>query len=109
MLEALGHLLRETERNRAVAALVRCAPTWLVQFPSLVKRETREALHRETIGTTRERMVRGVCEALEANTADDPLLLALQDPHWVDLSTLDVISAPARPRAPATLLVLCPC
>ena len=107
ILEALGHLLRETERNRAVAALVRCAPTWLVQFPSLVKRETREALHRETIGTTRERMVREICEALEAITADDPLVLALEDLHWVDLSTLDVISALARRRGPAKLMVLC--
>ena len=107
ILEALGHLLRETERNRAVAALVRCAPTWLVQFPSLVKRETREELHRETIGTTRERMVREICEALEAITAADPLVLALEDLHWVDLSTLDVISALARRRGPAKLLVLC--
>ena len=107
ILEALGHLLRETERNRAVAALVRCAPTWLVQFPSLVKRETREALHRETIGTTWERMVREICEALEAITADDPLVLALEDLHWVDLSTLDVISALARRRGPAKLVVLC--
>ncbi len=107
ILEALGHLLRETERNRAVAALVRCAPTWLVQFPSLVKRETREALHRETIGTTRERMVREICEALEAITAADPLVLALEDLHWVDLSTLDVISALARRRGPAKLVVLC--
>src|SRR5262245_14771732 len=107
ILEALGQLLREPERNPVVAALVRYAPTWLVQFPSLVKAEAREALHRETIGTTRERMVREVCEALEHIAVDEPLVLVVEDLHWVDLSTLDVISALARRRAPAKLVLLC--
>src|SRR5262247_2050547 len=107
ILEALGQLLREPERNPVVAALVRYAPTWLVQFPSLVKAEAREALHRETIGTTRERMVREVCEALEHIAVDEPLVLVVEDLHWVDLSTLDVISALARRRGPAKLMVLC--
>jgi DNA-binding winged helix-turn-helix (wHTH) protein/tetratricopeptide (TPR) repeat protein len=107
ILEALGQLLRETQHNAVVPALVRCAPTWLVQFPSLVKGDTREALHREIIGATRERMVREICEALEAITAADPLVLVLEDLHWVDLSTLDVISALARRRGPAKLVLLC--
>ena len=96
ILEALGQLLRDTERNPVVPALVRYAPTWLVQFPSLVKADAREALHRETIGTTRERMVREICEALERIAVDDPVVLVLEDLHWVDVSTLDVVSALAR-------------
>jgi DNA-binding winged helix-turn-helix (wHTH) protein/tetratricopeptide (TPR) repeat protein len=107
ILEALGQLLRETHHNPLIPALARFAPTWLVQFPSLQKGETREALHRETIGTTRERMVREICEALEAITIEDPLVLVLEDLHWVDLSTLDVISALARRRGPAKLMLLC--
>jgi DNA-binding winged helix-turn-helix (wHTH) protein len=106
VLEALGQLLRDT-RNPVVHALVRYAPTWLIQFPSLVKSDARDALHRETIGTTRERMVREICEALEHFTTDEALVLVLEDLHWVDLSTLDVISALARRRGPARLLLLC--
>ena len=106
VLDALGQLRRETERNPVVQALVRYAPTWLIQFPSLVKSDARESLHRETIGTTRERMVREICEALEHITLDDALVLVLEDLHWVDLSTLDVISALARRRGPAKLLLL---
>jgi DNA-binding winged helix-turn-helix (wHTH) protein/tetratricopeptide (TPR) repeat protein len=106
VLEALGGLLREADRNAVVQALVRYAPTWLVQFPSLVKSDTREALYRETLGTTRERMVREICEALEHLTIDDPLVIVLEDLHWADVSTLDVLSTLARRRGPAKLLLL---
>src|SRR5262249_14508981 len=107
ILEALGQLLSEPERNSVAPALVRYAPTWLIQFPSLVKGDAREALHRETIGTTRERMVREVCEVFERTAVEDPLVLILEDLHWVDLSTLDVISTLARRRGPARLMLLC--
>src|SRR5262245_53827808 len=107
ILEALGQLLREAHRNPLAPALLRYAPTWLIQFPSLVKADAREALHRETLGTTRERMVREICEALEGIAVDDPIVLVLEDLHWVDLSTLDVVSALARRRGRAKLVLLC--
>jgi len=106
LLEALGQLMRGRDRAPVVQTLAERAPTWLVQFPSLVKTEQREALQRDLLGTTRERMVREICEALEALTSESPLVLVLEDLHWVDLSTLDVISALARRRGPTRLLVL---
>ena len=51
-------------------------------------------------------MVREICEALESFTAQHPLVLILEDLHWVDPSTLDFISALARRRGPAKLLLL---
>jgi hypothetical protein len=51
-------------------------------------------------------MVREICETLESLTAQDPLVLILEDLHWVDPSTLDFISALARRRGPAKLLLL---
>jgi DNA-binding winged helix-turn-helix (wHTH) protein len=109
VLEALGGLIRDSrERDgSAVArALARIAPTWLIQFHSLVDAAQRESLQREVVGTTRERMVREICEALEALTATDALVLVLEDLHWTDLPTLDLLSALARRRAPAKLLVV---
>src|SRR6202040_341166 len=79
VLEAVGQLLREAEGGPLVQALVRRAPTWLIQFPSLLKAEQREALQKEILGATRERMVREICEALELLTAEDPLALVLED------------------------------
>jgi len=107
MLEALGQLTRSADGNLVVQTLVKRAPTWLIQFPSLVKAEQRQALQREILGATRERMVREICEALEAMTADDCLVTVFEDLHWVDPSTLDFISAVARRRDHAKLMVLC--
>src|SRR5262249_9073390 len=106
MLEAIGQLLREPDGSSVAQALIKRAPTWLIQFPSLVKPEQRDALQKEILGATRERMVREMCEVLEVMTAQDPLVLILEDLHWVDGSTLDLISALARRRGPAKLVLL---
>ncbi len=106
VLDALGQLLRAPGADRWIEMLALHAPTWLIQFPSLLKDDQRSALQREILGATRERMVRELCQALEMMTADQPLVLILEDLHWVDASTLDLISALARRRAPAKLLLL---
>ena len=106
ILDALGHLCRDASDNRIVHELATRAPTWLVQFPSLVSPQQKQALEKETIGATRERMVREICETLETLADQTPLILLLEDLHWVDPSTLDFISALARRRVPAKLLLL---
>ena len=106
VLEAIGEWARDpVASSRVMHTLAKQAPTWLIQFPSLIKPEQREALQNEILGATRERMVREICEALEALTAQDSLVLILEDLHWVDPSTLDFISALARRRGPAKLLL----
>jgi len=106
MLEALGQLIRDTDTSPVAQALAKKAPTWWIQFPSLVREERKEALEREILGATRTRMVREICEALEAITAEQPLVIIFEDLHWVDPSTLDLISALARRREPAKLMLL---
>lgn len=106
VLEALGPWFRAEQGGAVLHTLAKQAPTWLIQFPSLVKAEQRAALQKEILGATRERMVREICEALESLTAQDTLVLVLEDLHWVDPSTLDFISAFARRRGPAKLLLL---
>ena len=58
------------------------------------------------LGATRERMLRELAEALEALTAKQPLVLVLEDLHWSDSATLDLVGYLARRRVPARLLVL---
>jgi DNA-binding winged helix-turn-helix (wHTH) protein len=106
MLEALGSLLHGADGSSWLQTLAKRAPTWLIQFPSLVKADQRDSLQREILGSTRGRMVREICEALEAMTVQAPLILILEDLHWVDASTLDLISAFARRREPAKLLLI---
>ena len=106
MLDALGHLCRGPHAEPIVQILSAQAPTWLAHFPALLTREHRVMLHREILGATRERMVREIGDALESITAQTALLLVFEDLHWVDNSTLDLISALARRRAPAKLMLL---
>ena len=106
ILEALGRLCSGTGNDEMVELLAKHAPTWLVQFPALVTPAQRGTLQREIIGATRGRMLRELCEVLEAITAETPLLLVLEDLHWADFSTVDLIAALARRREPARLMVL---
>ena len=106
MLEALGELCRSPGGESVIQSLAAEAPTWLVQFPSLVKREQREMLQREILGATRERMVREIGNALETFTSAAPLLLVFEDLQWVDYPTVDLISALARRRTPAKLMLI---
>src|SRR5258708_24313851 len=66
ILEALGALVRNGEDSSLGRTLAKQAPTWLAQFPSLVKIEQRDSLQRELLGSTRGRMVREICEVLQA-------------------------------------------
>ncbi len=104
VLEAIGRLCRE--QREVVDVLRTHAPMWLLQMPSLMSASDRELLSRELSGATRERMLREMGEALEALSADRPLVLILEDLHWSDYSTLDLISYLARQRQPAHLLLI---
>jgi len=106
LLDAFGQLLQDSSGGPIMETFSKRAPTWLVQFPYLMNDKQREALEKEILGATRERMVREICEALEAIAAQNLLVLCLEDLHWVDHSTLDFISALARRRGPAKILLL---
>ncbi len=106
VLEALGRLSREAGGASLVALLRRHAPAWLVQMPALAGERERESIRHEIIGATRERMLREMGEAMEALTAVAPLILVLEDLHWTDYSTLDLIASLARRREPARLLLV---
>jgi predicted ATPase len=106
VLEALGRLCRQPGQERLSGLLRQYAPTWLGQFPWLLNPAEREALQREVLGTTRERMLREMVEALEAITAETPLVLVLEDLHWSDRATLDLLASLAQRREAARLLLI---
>src|SRR5208283_989655 len=93
MLEALGQLCHGPDGNRVVEILAARAPTWLVQFPALLKREQRQTLQQEILGATRDRMLREIREAVETLNQEAPLLFVFEDFQWVDPSSVDLLSA----------------
>lgn len=105
MLEALGDLC-SSSGGTFTKILATQAPTWLVQFPALTTAQQRAALHHEILGATRERMLREICQALEMMASETPFVLVFEDLHWVDPSTVDLISALARRRMPSKLMLI---
>jgi predicted ATPase len=106
VLEALGRLGREDAGRTMIRVLERCAPMWLVQLPVLVESEELERLQRQVQGATGERMVRELNDALERLTAEDTLVLVLEDLHWSELATLDLLAAIGQRPEPARLLIV---
>ena len=106
LLESLGQLCRGSAGDELVHILEKQAPTLLVQFPALVRPEHREMLQQEILGATRQRMLREISKALETIASERPLLLVFEDLHWVDYSTVDLISALARRRQSAKLMLI---
>src|SRR5881296_3424047 len=102
VLEAFGRLLREPGAERVIRILRSHAPTWLAQLP-WVDRESSPA---PSLGVTNERMLREMAEALEALSAATPVLLVLEDLHWSDHSTLDLLAMLGRRQESARLLVV---
>jgi DNA-binding winged helix-turn-helix (wHTH) protein len=109
MLDALGQLCRGPQAEPIIQILFTEAPTWLAQLPTLLTHERRATLQREILGATRERMVREIGEALDSITAETALLLLFEDLQWADDSTVDLISALARRRTLAKLMLLATC
>ena len=106
VLEALTRLARGRPGESLLHALVAIAPTWAVQLPGVLTRETLVSLREQTSGSARPRMVREFCEWVEEFAATRTLLLVLEDLHWSDYSTVDLISALARRGSSARLLVV---
>jgi len=104
VLEALGRLCRAGGAEWLVAALRRHAPSWIDELPDLAASEARQP--REEGRSTPERMLRELADALAVATAERSLVLALEDLHWSDHATLDLLSCLAQRREPASLLVV---
>src|SRR5262249_128310 len=107
VLEALGALCRDRGGDRVIDVFGRHAPTWLVQMPILVRPERLEELQRRVNGVPRGRTMREFAEAIEALSNEAPVVLLLEDLHWTDPSTADLLAVLGTRREPARLLVLC--
>ena len=89
-LEALSGLVRE-HGDQIRNHLRRQAPTWCLQLPAFTSEAEMEALRCETAGATKQRMLREIGDALGALSQDAPLLLLLEDLHWADRATIDLL------------------
>jgi len=104
VLEALSQLSSSTEGARACAIFATRAPAWL---PAAERPLEPSTAHGSSPAA--ERTPGDLCGALEELAKEKPLIFIFEDLQWADESTLDFLSAIARRRAPAKLMVLATC
>ncbi len=96
ILNALSNLLRNLQHPTIKPLLRQYAPSWLLQMPSMLEENELEALKQELFGVTKQRMLREFVDFIEAVTQTTPLLLCIEDLHWCDTASLDLIMALAQ-------------
>jgi DNA-binding winged helix-turn-helix (wHTH) protein/tetratricopeptide (TPR) repeat protein len=104
VFEALDRSARSSRET--VEVLRRNAPTWLAQMPWLLRPDEVPALEAAITEATRGRMLREMSHTLEVLAAEHPLVVVLEDLHWADAATVDLLASIARLTDPAQLLVL---
>lgn len=102
VMEALSQLCASPDGERACRVLARMAPAWL----TALGRDSATSARITASPIASERKAGDICEALEELAVERPLILVFEDLHWADESTLHLISALARRRAPSKLMVL---
>ena len=102
VIEALGQLCSQNEGKKHVHVMQQKAPSWYAQLAALHGGGSATA----AIPARGERMLNEICDAIEAISSEKTLVFVFEDLHWADLSTLDLISALARRRQAARLLLL---
>jgi len=91
-LDALGALLDGPGRERLAAVMRTHAPTWCTQLPAaFASTGAMDRLQQETIGATKERMMREMGDALSTFAVSTPIVLLLEDLHWADPSSVDLL------------------
>jgi DNA-binding winged helix-turn-helix (wHTH) protein/tetratricopeptide (TPR) repeat protein len=106
VLEALGRLAREDDSGELGETLARHAPTWVSHIAALDTNRSARWRRDGAVTATPARMLREMADALEVYTQRRALLLVLEDLHWSDPSTVDLIACIARRRQPARLLLI---
>lgn len=106
VLDGLGRLCRAAKERRLVERLRALAPQWLLQLGGVLSGDERAALRRRVGTVAPERMLRTLADALDVLSRERPVLLVLEDLHWSDHSTIDLLSYLAQRDEEARLLIL---
>lgn len=121
VLDGFSRLCRSSGGTQVLDALRERAPSWLTHIaslsqPSLSQPPLSQPPLSQSLGgdaqqfqaarVSRERMLREMAELVERITDKCPLIMVLEDLHWSDYSTLDLIAYLSRRTDPARLMII---
>ena len=106
-LDAISELLIRTGPGEMVDLFRTYAPIWCLQLPAVFSStELREQLQQETVGATKERMLREMGDCLGSLAERSPVVLMLEDLHWADHSSIDLLGYLCRRINSQRLLII---
>lgn len=101
IVEAMAQLCRGEHARHATEVLVAHAPGWLLRALNVSPPGTAA-----DTASTPEHSLHRLATSIELLTAELPLVLVIEDLHWCDRATLDLLSVLAQRREPTRLLLL---
>ena len=106
VLALLADLCAGPLAGQAGSALRRCAPTWLAQMPWLVQPHELPDSRNNLVGMGIGRMLREFGALVQTLCQHTALVLIIEDLHWADAATIDLLNVLATDRTPARLLLI---
>jgi DNA-binding winged helix-turn-helix (wHTH) protein/tetratricopeptide (TPR) repeat protein len=106
VLEALERLLSSSRGAALIPGFRRVAPCWYVQIPWLLSEGEPSDFQRAMMNTAPQRMLREIGAFLESMAAQSTVVFVLEDLHWSDHATTDLLSFLAERRDPARLVLI---
>ena len=106
VLEALEHLLRRSSGLVVDHVMRTVAPTWYVQVATRSEHPSIAELRNDAPAASQERMKRELAALLQEVSRVQPLVVFLDDLHWADVSTIDMLNYLAGRFGDMRVLVL---
>ena len=105
-LEALDYLLRSEAGEHSARIMKLVAPTWYAHVAPLSQEGAADEVKTDIKSASQERMKRELSAFLHEISQVKPLLLFIDDLHWADVSTVDMLAYLASKFAGLRLLIL---
>lgn len=104
-VDALVELVTSTQQDLVLSHLKQYAPIWLGQLPPAYQPSS-EAKLAEPFGATTGRMLREFADFIEQLSKELPLVWIIEDLHWSDAASIELLATLIQRQQPARLLLI---
>ncbi|MFI0400291.1 MAG: AAA family ATPase [Thiolinea sp.] len=104
-VDALIELVTGTQHDLVLSHLKQYAPIWLAQLPPAYQ-PSHEVKLAEPFGATAGRMLREFADFIEQLSKQLPLIWVIEDLHWSDAASIELLATLIQRQQPARLLLI---